>query len=71
MYGNVYRAVQDPTIVGQLLLDHASQVARCFNIFHQHYSRWVLNNFKILIAGLMGGTPLLLNIILILLEDLV
>ena len=23
MYGNVYRAVQDPTIVGQRLLDHA------------------------------------------------
>ena len=22
MYGNVYRAVQDPTIVGQRLLDH-------------------------------------------------
>ena len=23
MYGSVYRAVQDPTIVGQRLLDHA------------------------------------------------
>ena len=56
-----------PTFVGSC---EDSQVARCFNVFHQHFSvsmgaKWLQ------IVGLMVVTPLLLNIILTLLEDLV
>ena len=49
MYGTVYRVVQDPTIVGQRLLDHAKihrwlDVSMFFTNTFQ--SRWVLNDFK-------------------------